>query len=86
MFLEYMKWMMFWIVFAAFCIFETFSDIFISFWFPFYYELKVIFIIWLVSPWTKGATIMYRKVSTYFKHLNDSLVYSRIPREARKRN
>jgi len=58
---EYMKWMMYWIVFAVFCIGETFADIFISFWFPFYYELKIIFIVWLVSPWTKGATIMYRK-------------------------
>jgi len=58
---EYMKWMMYWIAFALFCIAETFADVFISFWFPFYFELKIILILWLVSPWTKGATILYRK-------------------------
>ncbi|KAI6176170.1 Receptor expression-enhancing protein [Aphelenchoides bicaudatus] len=58
---EYMKWMMYWIVFAFFCIAETFADIFVSFWFPFYYELKIVLILWLVSSWTKGATILYRK-------------------------
>lgn len=52
---------MYWIAFSFFCIAETFADIFISFWFPFYYELKIIFIVWLVSPWFKGATILYRK-------------------------
>ncbi|CAD5221077.1 unnamed protein product [Bursaphelenchus okinawaensis] len=58
---EYMKWMMYWIAFAVFCVFESFADIFVSFWFPFYYELKIAFVLWLVSPWTKGATILYRK-------------------------
>lgn len=60
---EYMKWMMYWIAFACFCVLESFADIFLSFWFPFYYELKIAFVFWLVSPWTKGATIFYRKVS-----------------------
>ncbi|KAI6187348.1 Receptor expression-enhancing protein [Aphelenchoides besseyi] len=58
---EYMKWMMYWITFALFCVAESFADIFISFWFPFYYEIKIVFILWLVSPWTKGGTILYRK-------------------------
>ncbi|KAI6239551.1 Receptor expression-enhancing protein [Aphelenchoides fujianensis] len=60
---EYMKWMMYWIAFAIFCVAESFADIFVSFWFPFYYELKILFILWLVSPWTKGGTILYRKAS-----------------------
>uniref|UniRef100_A0A0N5A8Z9 Receptor expression-enhancing protein n=1 Tax=Syphacia muris TaxID=451379 RepID=A0A0N5A8Z9_9BILA len=58
---EYVKWMMYWIVFAIFCVFETFADIFVSFWLPFYYELKIAFVLWLLSPWTKGASILYRK-------------------------
>ena len=28
---------------------------------PFYYEIKVVFVIWLLSPATKGASILYRK-------------------------
>ncbi|XP_063708299.1 uncharacterized protein LOC134836938 [Culicoides brevitarsis] len=57
---EYVKWMMYWIVFAFFTCIETFTDIFLS-WFPFYYEIKVILVIWLLSPATKGSSTLYRK-------------------------
>ncbi|NWY06272.1 REEP4 protein, partial [Nothoprocta ornata] len=55
------RWMMYWIVFAIFMATETFTDIFIS-WFPFYYEIKMAFVIWLLSPYTRGASLLYRKV------------------------
>jgi len=58
---EYVKWMMYWIVFALFTSVETFSDFFFSFWFPFYYEIKIVFLIWLLSPATKGSSLLYRK-------------------------
>ncbi|KAB0396277.1 hypothetical protein E2I00_018983, partial [Balaenoptera physalus] len=54
------RWMMYWIVFALFMAVETFTDIFIS-WFPFYYEIKMAFVLWLLSPYTKGASLLYRK-------------------------
>uniref|UniRef100_A0A1Y1L4M4 Receptor expression-enhancing protein n=1 Tax=Photinus pyralis TaxID=7054 RepID=A0A1Y1L4M4_PHOPY len=57
---EYVKWMMYWIVFALFTCAETFTDVFLS-WFPFYYEIKIILVIWLLSPATKGSSILYRK-------------------------
>ncbi|XP_030375203.1 uncharacterized protein LOC115624601 isoform X2 [Scaptodrosophila lebanonensis] len=57
---EYVKWMMYWIVFAFFTCIETFTDIFLS-WFPFYYEVKVIIVLWLLSPATKGSSTLYRK-------------------------
>lgn len=57
---EYVKWMMYWIIFALFITSETFADMFLS-WLPLYYEIKVIFIIWLLSPATKGSSILYRK-------------------------
>ena len=28
---------------------------------PFYYEMKILFVLWLLSPATKGASILYRK-------------------------
>jgi len=28
---------------------------------PFYYEIKIVFVIWLMAPATKGASILYRK-------------------------
>ncbi|KAI4495686.1 hypothetical protein M0802_008521 [Mischocyttarus mexicanus] len=58
---EYVKWMMYWIVFALFTCAETFTDIFFSFWLPFYYEIKITFVVWLLSPATKGSSILYRR-------------------------
>ena len=52
--------MMYWIVFAFFTCAETICDIFVS-WIPFYYEMKIIFVLWLLSPATKGSSILYRK-------------------------
>jgi TB2/DP1, HVA22 family len=28
---------------------------------PFYYELKVVLVLWLLSPATKGSSFLYRK-------------------------
>ncbi|CAB3401989.1 unnamed protein product [Caenorhabditis bovis] len=58
---EYVKWMMYWIVFALYSFCENILDLLLAFWFPFYYQFKIIFIFWLLSPWTKGASILYRK-------------------------
>ncbi|KAI5747339.1 hypothetical protein M8J77_013666 [Diaphorina citri] len=58
---EYVKWMMYWIVFAFFTAGEIFLDVFLSFWFPFYYELKILFVVWLLCPATKGSNFMYRR-------------------------
>ncbi|KAJ8348395.1 hypothetical protein SKAU_G00269840 [Synaphobranchus kaupii] len=57
---EYVKWMMYWIVFAIFTTAETVTDLVLS-WFPFYFELKIAFVIWLLSPYTKGSSVLYRK-------------------------
>ncbi|XP_078285029.1 receptor expression-enhancing protein 1-like [Rhinoraja longicauda] len=57
---EYVRWMMYWIVFAIFTTIETFTDIFIS-WFPFYYEIKIALVVWLLSPYTKGSSMIYKK-------------------------
>ncbi|NXX98756.1 REEP4 protein, partial [Centropus bengalensis] len=54
------RWMMYWIIFALFMAIETFTDLLIS-WFPFYYEIKMAFVIWLLSPYTRGASLLYRK-------------------------
>ncbi|XP_064631764.1 receptor expression-enhancing protein 2-like isoform X3 [Lineus longissimus] len=57
---EYVRWMMYWIVFALFTFIETLTDAFLS-WIPFYYEIKIVFVIWLLSPATRGSSILYRK-------------------------
>lgn len=30
-------------------------------WFPFYYEAKLLVVFWLLSPMTKGSSILYKK-------------------------
>ncbi|XP_052009249.1 receptor expression-enhancing protein 1-like isoform X2 [Xyrauchen texanus] len=57
---EYVKWMMYWIIFALFTTAEVITDIFLC-WLPFYYELKITFVVWLLSPYTKGSSVLYRK-------------------------
>nr|XP_061807320.1 receptor expression-enhancing protein 3-like [Nerophis lumbriciformis] len=57
---EYVRWMMYWIVFALYTVVETITDLTLA-WFPLYYELKVAFVIWLLSPYTRGASLIYRK-------------------------
>ncbi|XP_032237298.1 receptor expression-enhancing protein 1 isoform X2 [Nematostella vectensis] len=58
---EYVRWMMYWIVFALFITAELFTDMLLGVWFPFYYEIKIIFMLWLLSPTTKGSSVLYRK-------------------------
>ncbi|KAL2083653.1 hypothetical protein ACEWY4_021426 [Coilia grayii] len=57
---EYVRWMMYWIVYALYTVVEAITDTCLS-WFPLYYELKVAFVIWLLSPYTRGASLIYRK-------------------------
>lgn len=57
---EYVRWMMYWIVFALYTVLETITDLTLA-WFPLYYELKIAIVIWLLSPYTRGASLIYRK-------------------------
>lgn len=56
---DYLKWMMYWIVFAFFTVMETFTDIFLT-WFPFYYEIKMISIFWLLPTVGNGSAFIYK--------------------------
>ncbi|XP_065920116.1 receptor expression-enhancing protein 1-like [Dysidea avara] len=53
-------WLMYWIVYALFSVAETFTDTLV-FWFPFYHEVKLLFVLWLVLPITKGSRYLYKK-------------------------
>eukprot|EP00164_Ancoracysta_twista_P000757 GFYU01000996.1.p1 GENE.GFYU01000996.1~~GFYU01000996.1.p1 ORF type:complete len:218 (+),score=46.29 GFYU01000996.1:187-840(+) len=52
------KWCMYWIIMAAFTVFEFYADILIS-WLPFYYEAKLAFVLWLVYPDCRGSGVLY---------------------------
>ncbi|RHZ77028.1 hypothetical protein Glove_186g169 [Diversispora epigaea] len=54
-------WLMYWIVMAFFSVAEAIIDKFI-FWLPFYYEFKMLFVLWLIMPQTQGATFLYQSL------------------------
>ncbi|KAM8924512.1 receptor expression-enhancing protein 3 [Pelodytes ibericus] len=73
--------MMYWIVFALYTVTETIADLTIS-WFPLYYELKIAFVVWLLSPYTRGASLLYRKflhplLSSREREIDDYIVQAK---------
>lgn len=58
---EYLKWIVYWIVYAFFTCIELVTDALLN-WFPFYYEIKVIFLIWLLGPSSRGSMKVYKGI------------------------
>ena len=52
------QWLTYWIVFGAFNIIDHFADVITNF-IPFYLALKVLFLIYLMHPYTQGALMIY---------------------------
>lgn len=48
----------YWAVFAAFASVEFYTDMLVS-WLPFYYELKMLMLLYLSTPFTKGSATVY---------------------------
>jgi len=53
------QWLAYWIVFALFTLVEFFLDIVLA-WIPLYYEVKLVFILWLALPQTRGALKLWQ--------------------------
>ena len=58
---------------ALFSVVELFGDLLIS-WLPLYYEAKIIFIIWLSLPQTRGAARIYGTVIDPWLRKNESQI------------
>ncbi|TPX36433.1 hypothetical protein SeMB42_g07080 [Synchytrium endobioticum] len=52
------SWLIYWVIHALFSSCETLADILV-FWIPFYPEMKLLFLLWLVLPQTRGALYLY---------------------------
>ncbi|KAK4884314.1 hypothetical protein RN001_000585 [Aquatica leii] len=64
------KWLTYWVVFSIFSVVEYFAD-FIVGWFPMYWLMKCIFMVWLMIPTDfNGSLILYEKIIKpyYLKH------------------
>lgn len=65
-------WCKYWIILALFTVLEKFADIFIA-WLPMYGEMKLVLIIYLWYPKTKGSGFVYETVLRPYvsQHEND---------------
>ncbi|XP_013195129.1 receptor expression-enhancing protein 5 isoform X2 [Amyelois transitella] len=64
------KWLTYWVVFSCFNLVEYFAD-FIVGWFPLYWLMKCIFVIWCFLPTDfNGSLIIYHRIIRpyYLKH------------------
>jgi len=55
---ENKQWLTYWVVFGLFSIVDSFAG-FILHFIPFYYFIKMGFLIWCFHPTTQGATVVY---------------------------
>lgn len=66
-------WLIYWCCFASFSIVDFFAERILS-WFPIYWLVKTIFLIYLSAPQTRGAIRIYKKVVLpVFKKIDEVL-------------
>jgi len=54
------QWLVYWVVFAFLTVLE--SAVNASYWFPFYYIFKFVFVMWMALPQTSGAQVVFRSL------------------------
>ncbi|CAO3637126.1 unnamed protein product [Cunninghamella blakesleeana] len=70
---QYSTLIMYWITITCYLLIEYVTDIFI-FWFPFYYEIKLLIALWLILPQTNGTSIIYHQYLEPFLKQNEPLI------------
>jgi len=74
---EQKKWLTYWVVFGSFIIVDMGSPVIVKF-IPFYFVVKILFLMWLFMPGSNGCTIVYylvvKKIFGYYEDKIDSYV------------
>ncbi|GAB9474578.1 hypothetical protein Gpo141_00011698 [Globisporangium polare] len=52
------QWLTYWVVYAFFSMTESITDLILS-WIPFYFFIKVSFLVWCYHPSTSGSNVIY---------------------------
>ncbi|KAG2220061.1 hypothetical protein INT45_007305 [Circinella minor] len=55
---QYLPLLMYWVTAMSFIVCEHFAD-WLLFWIPFYNEVKILIVLWITLPQTKGAIVVY---------------------------
>lgn len=67
------QWLTYWVVIGCYSIADNLLDIFF-FWVPFYFVIKLVFVLYLALPHTKGAIYLYDHVVKPFLLKNEALI------------
>ncbi|KAL1478587.1 hypothetical protein MTO96_034974 [Rhipicephalus appendiculatus] len=75
---DYVRWMMYWVVFAAFLCVEPLTDVLFGCCLPLYAELKIAFVFWLQSSTTRGASLLFRKLvgATTVRYMTQAVMHT----------
>ncbi|TEB38978.1 hypothetical protein FA13DRAFT_1724933 [Coprinellus micaceus] len=74
---ELKRWAMYWSIVGVFVAFEYVAEWVIS-WFPFYWEVKTLFLLYLSLPQTQGSTYIYQTYVHPFLIKNEASIDSGI--------
>lgn len=77
------EWLIYWVVYAAFLTLEHFIDA-IIYWIPFFYPLKIVFLVWLFAPEYKGANTIYIAAMPLFRSRDVAMRYDTMAELSRK--
>lgn len=71
-------WLIYWLVLSSFISLEPIIDLIIGLWFPFYDQIKLLWIIWLYLPATRGAEIIFTNYLVPLVNSNEKFLYKKI--------
>jgi receptor expression-enhancing protein 5/6 len=60
------QWLTYWVIYALFNVIESITSILLC-WIPFYFYVKIAFLIFLMHPTTKGAQKIFEMIGPNFK-------------------
>ena len=72
-------WLTYWIVWSCMTVLEVFEAV--ALWIPFYYELKLALVVWLIHPQSKGAAVCFQQfvqplLKKHEKDIDDGLTFA----------
>lgn len=60
------EWLIYWVVFASFSVLDFCTE-YLIYWIPFFFPLKLLLLVWLFSPESKGANKLYAVIMPLFR-------------------
>lgn len=67
------QWLTYWVTYSVLTTVEAMATSFVI-WFPFYYEIRLLFVLWLVLPQTKGAQVIFENyIKPLMQHYGASI-------------